>query len=430
MADTNNPDSEPFAGGIVNGTTWSESDGAIEGEEDQHLNEYTDEDVEQAGVAAASPQSSSRQIVMDEWSARPLRRTRSLDNITPENSEEKSYMVSFRMPHPEFYNTNRGRTNVASDARSDASTTDYNFVLDNYIEYADGTHIPRLRGKAEKNKLLAAIHSSHWAVLCSIVTAGCFLTYAITNHSPFLRADISQAIVITVVLATFPEIAASSGAGAFAGMASDVAIPNFGWLALLALATSAVWMLFHRFKILVGCGGRLGTCAFIAMNLTVALVAMPSRAVPWSLYGDSTRLWSGRIELLPSILSVLASTFLSTVAGAVRLKSEIPLNPVQAPTTIALVCMLILEPTGFDYTGEIDAGFAVGSFVGMASDHYLSSIPDFAGAGFMSGLWILLLDPFFVGFGGKKGFTSFCGFATYVGIMRLICRRKREAKSQ
>lgn len=231
MAGTNNP--EPFAGGIVSGTTWSESTGAIEGEEDQHLNEYSDEDVEQAGqagVAAASPQTSSRQIVMDEWSARPLRRTRSLDNITPENSEEKSYMVSFRMPHPEFYNTNRGRTNVASDARSDASTTDYNFVLDNYIEYADGTHIPRLRGKAEKNKLLAAIHSSHWAVLCSIVTAGCFLTYAMTNHSPFLRADISQAIVITVVLATFPEIAASSGAGAFAGMASEVAIQILvGW---------------------------------------------------------------------------------------------------------------------------------------------------------------------------------------------------------
>mmetsp|Transcript_7468 Transcript_7468/g.20781 ORF Transcript_7468/g.20781 Transcript_7468/m.20781 type:complete len:426 (-) Transcript_7468:1316-2593(-) len=419
--DVDETEPEPFAGGIVSGTTWSESTGAIdEIEKDEHQNEY-DVDVEES-----SPHTRARQIVLDEWSsARPLRRTRSLDNITPENADEKSYMVSFRMPHPEFYNTNRVRTNnVASDARSDASTTDYNFVLDNYIEYADNTHIPRLRGKAERNKLLAAIHSSHWAVLCSIVTAGCFLTYAISNHSPFLRADLSQAIVITVVVATFPEIAASSGAGAFAGMASDVAIPNFAWLALLALATSGVWMLFHRFKILVGCGGRLGTCAFIAMNLTVAFVAMPSRTVPWSLYGDSNRLWSGRIELVPSILSVLSSTFLSAAAGAVRLKSEIPLNPVQAPTTMALVCMLILEPTGFVYTGQMDAGFAVGSFVAMASDHYLPSIPDFAGAGFISGLWILLLDPFFIDFGGKKGFTSFCGFTTYVGIMRLVCRKR------
>lgn len=423
MASADEPDPEPFARGIVSGTTWSESTGAIDAE-DELQNECYD-DVE--GGAAMPPRPSPRQIVMDEWSsARPLQRTRSLDNITSENVE-KSYMVSFRMPQPEFYNARR--TNVASDARSDASTTDYNFVLDNYIEYADNTHIPRLRGKAEKNKLLKAIHSSHWAVLCSIVTAGCFLTYAASNHSPFLRADISQAIVITIVLSTFPEIAASSGAGAFAGMASDTAIPNFAWLTLLALATSAVWMMFHRFKILVGCGGRLGTCAFIAMNLTVALVAMPSRAVPWSLYGDSSRLWSGRLELVPSILSVLASTFLSTIGGAVRLKSEIPLNPVQAPTTIALVCMLILEPTGFAYTGEMDAGFAVGSFVAMASNHYLPSIPDFAGAGFISGLWILLLDPFFLDFGGKKGFTSFCGFASYVGIMRLICR-KREGKGQ
>lgn len=418
--DVNESRPEPFAGEIVSGTTWSESTlGAID-EKDEHQNEY---DVGGIDVEEASPTRTSR-------NPRPLRRTRSLDSITSGNAEEKNYMVSFRMPHPSnpnpesSYNTSRGRTNAASDARSDASTTDYNFVLDNYIEYADNTPIPRLRGKAERNKLLAAIHSSHWAVLCTIVTGGCFLTYAMVHHSPFLRADLSQAIVITIVIATFPEIAASSGAGAFAGMASDVAIPNFAWLALLALVTSAIWMLFHRFKILVGCGGRLGTCAFIAMNLTVALVAMPSGAVPWSLYGDSNRLWSGRIELVPSILSVLSSTFLSAAAGAVRLKSEIPLNPVAPSTTIALVCMLILEPTGFVYTGQMDAGFAVGSFVGMASDQYLPTILDFAGAGFISGLWILLLEPFFIGFGGRKGFTSFCGFTTYVGIMRLVCRKR------
>lgn len=294
--DVNESRPEPFAGEIVSGTTWSESTlGAID-EKDEHQNEY---DVGGVDVEEASP---------TRRSPRPLRRTRSLDNIAPGNAEEKKYMVSFRMPHPSnpnpesSYNANRGRTNAASDARSDASTTDYNFVLDNYIEYADNTPIPRLRGKAERNKLLAAIHSSHWAVLCTIVTGGCFLTHAMVRHSPFLRADLSQAIVITIVIATFPEIAASSGAGAFAGMASDVAIPNFAWLALLALVTSAIWMLFHRFKILVGCGGRLGTCAFIAMNLTVALVAMPSGAVPWSLYGDSNRLWSGRIEDRKSVV--------------------------------------------------------------------------------------------------------------------------------
>lgn len=349
----------------------------------------------------------------DEPSIRPIPRTRSLDNISPE-STDKSYMYSFRMQHA-----------MPNDSRSDGalSASEYNFVLDNYIEYADDTKIPRLRGKATNNRLLAAIHDSHWAVLVAVVSASCFMTYSLSNHAPYLRADLSQAIVITTVLATFPEVAASSGAGAFAGMAGRSAIPDYGWLALLSLIVSVVWMIFYHFKILVGCGGRLGTCAFIAMNMTVVLFAMPSGTVPWSLYGDADELWAQRLELVPSILSVVACTFLSGIGGAVRLKSEIPLNPVQAPTTIALICMLIVEPTGFVYTDQLDTGFAVGSFVAMASDQYLPSILDFVGAGFAAGLWILLLDPFFLDFGGKKGFTSFCGFATYVAIVRIIFRR-------
>jgi len=129
-------------------------------------------------------------------------------------------------------------------------------------------------------------------------------------------------------------------------------------------------------------------------------------------------------EIVPSVLTVFASTFLSAISGAVRLKSEIPLNPVQATTTIALLCMLILEPTQVRYLHEIDAGFAVGSFVAMASTQYLPTILDFAGAGLVAGLWILFLNPFFTGFGGKKGFTSFCGFATYIVMLRIVCRRR------
>ena len=350
----------------------------------------------------------------DEPSIRPIPRTGSLNNISQE-SGEKAYMYSFRMHHA-----------APNDTRSDGalSAAEYNFVLDDYIEYADDTKIPRLRGKATNNRLLAAIHESHWAVLATVVSASCFMTYSLSNHAPYLRADVSQAIVITTVLATFPEVAASSGAGAFAGMVGRAAIPNYGWLALLTLIVSIVWMVFYHFKILVGCGGRLGTCAFLSMNITSVLFTMPSSAVSWSLYGDAGELWSQRLEVLPSVLTVLACTFLSAIGGTIRLKSEIPLNPVQAPTTIALICMLILEPTGFIYTDQLDAGFAVGSFVAMASDQYLPSVLDFTGAGFTAGLWILFLDPFFLDFGGKKGFTSFCGFATYVALCRILFGRR------
>lgn len=346
-------------------------------------------------------------------------------------------MFSFRMPHDSSVSTIRKKNGPNQKSNASAFTsclptvgrrnsipppTDYNFVLDNYVEYSDDTKIPRLRGK-DVDKLLEAIHSSHPIMLCVFATLSCFLTYSISNHTPFLRADISQALVLCLVLATFPEVAASAGAGAFAGMAGSTAIPNFWWLALLALNTSVVWTFFHRHKVLSGCGGRLGTCAFVAMNITAVVFGMPFGAIPWSLYCDnigSTNLWIGRLELVPSLLTVVASAFLSAVGGFVRLRAKIPLNPVQAPTTIALVCMLVLEPTQYRYIAEIDAGLAVGSFVAMASEQHLPTVMDFGTAGFLAGLWILLLDPFFLEFGGKKGFTSFCGFVSHVLLSKLV----------
>lgn len=377
----------------------------------------------------------NKETVFDiHWPAdTPRRRAKSLSHLT----NEIPYLHSFRMPHAPMsqQQVNDAAVAARSSTYSDAASTtgakcDYNFVLDNYVEYMDETKIPRLRGKDDSNKLIAAIHSSHWAALCVVATTSCVLTYSISNHPPLLRADLAQAIVITIVLATFPEVAASAGAGAFAGMASLDTIPNYGWLALLALITSAVWTTFHHFKLLVGFGGRLGTCAFISMNITVAVFIMPSGVVPWSFYGNVHELWSEQLELVPSILSVVACMFLSAVGGAVRLNSKLPLNPVQAPTSIALLCMLILEPTGWKYTTQTDAGLAVGSFVAMASEQYLPSVLDFGAAGFLAGLWILFLDPFFLDFGGKKGFTSLCGFVTYIVISKVVPESMRRVKKE
>ena len=82
--DVNESRPEPFAGGIVSGTTWSESQGSLGAidEKDEHQNEY---DVDGVDVEEASPTSRN---------PRPLRRTRSLDNIrpglNPGNAEEKN----------------------------------------------------------------------------------------------------------------------------------------------------------------------------------------------------------------------------------------------------------------------------------------------------------------------------------------------------
>ena len=303
------------------------------------------------------------------------------------------------------------------------SGKEYDLVIDDYIEDHNYDHIPHIHGNYDQHKILnhqftitprCKILLRH-AVDVVIVISSCFLTFSISNHEPFLSAVISQAMVITMVLVAFPELSAASAAGAFAGMAASDAIINYGWLGLLSIIVSIVWFVFNHYKLLVGFGGRIGFCVFISMNI-VSPIAMASGKVPWALYGDSNALWSQKLELATSILSVVAAALLSGIAGAIRLYCGIPLNPIQASTLLVLLCMLILEPATGSQLKQISNGLAVGGFVAMASTQYLPTILDFIGAGFVAGLFFLLIDPFFNGFGGKDGFAACCGFTIYMAL--------------
>lgn len=117
---------------------------------------------------------------------------------------------------------------------------------------------------------------------------------------------------------------------------------------------------------------------------------------------------------------MIASSVLSGNAGAIRLYSRVPLNPIQAPTLLVLVAMLILEPATSSQLKQISNGLAVGGFVSMASTQNLPTILDFMAAGFVGGLFLLLLDPFFSGFGGRDGFCSFCGFTLWISVRKLL----------
>ncbi len=82
--------------------------------------------------------------------------------------------------------------------------------------------------------------------------------------------------------------------------------------------------------------------------------------------------------------------------------------------------MFILEPATSSQLKQISNGLAVGSFVSMASTQNLPTILDFMAAGFVGGLFLLLLDPFFSGFGGRDGFSSFCGFTLWISARKLL----------
>ena len=300
----------------------------------------------------------------------------------------------------------------------------YSLVIDDYIEDHNYDEIPHIHGDHDYLKKKFKITPRGEDLLKFLaevfaVISSCFLTYTISNHEPFLPAVISEAVVIMIALSSFPEISAASAAGAFAGMASSEAIINYGWLCLLSIVVSVMWLIFNRYKLLVGFGGRIGTCAFISMNI-VSLIAMISGKVPWTLYGNVNELWPQRLELTTSILSVIAAALLSGSAGAIRLYSRVPLNPIQAPTLLVLVSMFILEPATGSQLKQISNGLAVGSFVSMASTQNLPTILDFMAAGFVGGLFLLLLDPFFSGFGGRDGFSSFCGFTLWISARKLL----------
>ena len=197
---------------------------------------------------------------------------------------------------PESEEEQQGRGVINYHFEEKVSGKKYSLVVDDYIEDHNYDEIPHIHGDYDdiKDKLKITSRGKDLlkiAVEVFAVMSSCFLTYTVSNHDPFLPAVISQAVVIMIALVSFPEISAASAAGAFAGMASSDAIINYGWLCFLSIVVSVMWLIFNRFKLLVGFGGRIGTCAFMSMNI-VSLIAMISGKVPWSLYGNVNELWS------------------------------------------------------------------------------------------------------------------------------------------
>ena len=79
-----------------------------------------------------------------------------------------------------------------------------------------------------------------------------------------------------------------------------------------------------------------------------------------------------------------------------------PLNNVMVPVLWALLSMLVVNATQYEHSPGLFNGFAVGSYVAMASLRKIPSVSKFASVSILAALWGLLLTPFFVGFAGSK----------------------------
>ncbi|CAB9513335.1 expressed unknown protein [Seminavis robusta] len=264
-----------------------------------------------------------------------------------------------------------------------------------------------------QHQIRELISEAHWLIQVFTTIVAAFLTYSLVNEGEQFNHQIATMAVIVLIGESQPQLVTAAGCGAFAGGQYTQTIPNYGWLFLLSIATASAWLLVQRYKLLLGFSGRLGTTTFIAMNTTMILFIGPSKAVPWNQYGNAALLWGDRLLLEPSLMFLASVIVMAGVCGAFRLNAKMPVSPVLLPVKFALLAMMIVNATGYSYRNACFNGFAVGAYVAMASEARIPSVLSFVAAGCFAGLWGLFLAPFFVGFGGKGGFTATLGYTTY-----------------
>jgi hypothetical protein len=301
---------------------------------------------------------------------------------------------------------------------------------------------------AEKNKddttsaiseiIYKAWRESHWAFQVVATITACFWTYALMNgngndNDVVVQWDAQIVIMVVLVLtgvACPVDMFAPVGVGVFAGaVPRSSVVPTYTALLVLSLVSAVVWRIVAYTRFLAGFGGRMGTTTFLAMNITAVFFLIPFGYMPggWNSYGqpnwttgsDHTFDWDTAIVL------VCSTTFLSVAGASFRIqaqKATPALHPFLTPCAVALACdLLVAAATPANHrllASSAYLGFSVGSYVAMAA---LSNLPhneaDFFVAGLAAGLIGVLIEPFFVEFAGKAGFTAFLGYSTYKYII-------------
>eukprot|EP00980_Cylindrotheca_fusiformis_P026827 scaffold17595_cov113-Cylindrotheca_fusiformis.AAC.12 len=305
-----------------------------------------------------------------------------------------------------------------------------------------------------------------WAKCLTIFFTAC-LTYSFRNTGE-VKTNVQIAIMTVITLVGASPFCSThlilASIGAFVGgqniigstgpfeSNNQVHAINYLWLFLLSFVVGWCFVLVSKFRILDGYSGRLGTTTFIGMNVVMLLVFGHAGVVDWDRYYyglvyvinvaeedsapplASAWEWTEKAEL--AIGYVMAVIWLGLVGGATRIfhhryiqgfasnqKSKTPpgpLNNVLVPVLWALLSMLIVNATNYRHAAGLYNGFAVGSYVAMASLQKIPTVFKFVLVSAMASVWGLALTPFFVGFSGKSGFTAMLGHVTLSGLEVLL----------
>lgn len=319
-----------------------------------------------------------------------------------------------------------------------------------------------------------------WVQILSIYVSA-VLTYSYNRN---INVQLAIMTVITMVGASpfCSSHIVTASVGAFAGGHNiigsigdmkdntEIGILNYLWLLLLSCVVGSIWcFLITRQKVLDGYAGRLGTTTFIGMNISMVLFFGPLNVVDWDRYyygfthlihvaEEDSALpdvalatawkWTEEIEL--AIGYIFAVIWLGVAGGGARIFHQnymnhwhrnnngttgnaasppTTLNNVLCPVLLALFSMLVVNAFQYKHAFGLYNGFAVGSYVAMASLQKIPSVAKFATVSLLAAGWGLALTPFFVGFAGKSGFTSMLGHLT-CSILESSIERARRIRQQ
>ncbi|KAL3926363.1 MAG: hypothetical protein SGBAC_013507 [Bacillariaceae sp.] len=327
-----------------------------------------------------------------------------------------------------------------------------------------------------------------WWAKCFSIFVAATLTYTFKNANP-VKTNVQIAIMTVITLVAASPFASTqvipAAIGAFVGGQNiigstglfeentEIRPINYVLLLQLSIVVGLCFVVFVQRKILDGYAGRLGTTTFLGMNITMVSIYGPLGVVDWDRYYygfnhlvhvgeedsalDWAKAWSWTEEAELAIGYVWAVIWLGWISGVTRILHNeyiqrwsdtfdsipvssatpsasaspppAPLNNVSVPVLWALFSMLVVNATEYRHASGLYNGFAVGSYVGMASLQKIPSISRFTVVSLLAAIWGLALTPVFVGFAGKSGFTAMLGHVTYAMIDSAVVERLRGCRS-
>jgi hypothetical protein len=229
----------------------------------------------------------------------------------------------------------------------------------------------------------------------------------------WLAVDAGLGVVVAAALVGLcaalivPDYAAAAYCGSFVGMATPGVLPGYAPVFVAGVAGGVTLVAVDgRFD---GMGGKLGTTAFVGC-VTVAVVG---RTGPWLGAAPTAILMptapaagaAGPVVVAASVAGAVA-----TFVASVRLGH----GPVVGSAVVGLVGGLLAPALS---TGGVAAAVFCASFAGMAAPDRLPNEVATGVAGLASGVLLVGVDRYFVGFGGKLGTVAFVGCLLTCGLL-------------